>query len=207
MDVESRGVSHGASLVTVDRVTGEVLADVLRSWGRELRLVEPRPGCRPTTDVVILDFAGSASAVVEHLPELVGASTRRFVGLTHPGQELAVPPGLDVEAWVSTHAGVASLLAAIDGACRSGVGTRIDGNLTPREYAVLTQLRAGGGTEQIATRLSIRPHTVRTHLQNLFAKLGVCSRDEAVLWAERAGVPPAALDSRSATGRAARGSR
>ena len=36
------------------------------------------------------------------------------------------------------------------------------------------------GTDEIATRLFISEHTVRSHVKNLLAKLGVSSRREAL---------------------------
>lgn len=53
-------------------------------------------------------------------------------------------------------------------------------NLTRREQQILKLLTDGLGTEAIAHALRISRITVRRHLQNLFAKLGVHSRAEAV---------------------------
>jgi ATP/maltotriose-dependent transcriptional regulator MalT len=53
--------------------------------------------------------------------------------------------------------------------------------LTRREQAVLQYLADGLTAEAIARRLSASPATVRKHLQNLYAKLGVSDRLGAVL--------------------------
>jgi DNA-binding NarL/FixJ family response regulator len=59
--------------------------------------------------------------------------------------------------------------------------------LTERELEVL-QLAAGGHTNrEIGNRLSISARTVQVHLSNVFGKLGVGSRTEAVLYAVRRG--------------------
>lgn len=59
--------------------------------------------------------------------------------------------------------------------------------LTDRELEVL-QLAAGGRTNrEIGSELSISGRTVQVHLSNVFAKLGVGSRTEAVLYAVRQG--------------------
>ena len=52
--------------------------------------------------------------------------------------------------------------------------------LTPREREILDLLALGNGTKQIADHLVISSKTVKTHVQNILAKLGVGSRLEAV---------------------------
>lgn len=52
--------------------------------------------------------------------------------------------------------------------------------LTQRERQVLACLAEGDSRSQIAARLNLKPNTVRTHLQNILAKLGVHSTLEAV---------------------------
>jgi DNA-binding NarL/FixJ family response regulator len=58
---------------------------------------------------------------------------------------------------------------------------RLLASLTPRERAVLTCLTQGPGRrDAIASQLNLSANTVRTHLQNIMAKLGVHSALEAV---------------------------
>lgn len=52
-------------------------------------------------------------------------------------------------------------------------------SLTPREGELLGLLRMGLTNKEIAERLVISPTTVRTHLSNLFEKLGVHTRTAA----------------------------
>ena len=59
--------------------------------------------------------------------------------------------------------------------------------LTARERQVLRLLVAGASNKEMARRLDIRSNTVRTHVQNLLAKLRVHTRLEAVTLAMRAG--------------------
>ena len=47
--------------------------------------------------------------------------------------------------------------------------------------------RPGAGVEEVAARLEIRPHTVRTHMKNILAKLDAHSRIAAVMIALNAG--------------------
>jgi DNA-binding CsgD family transcriptional regulator len=53
--------------------------------------------------------------------------------------------------------------------------------LTPRESEVLLWIAQGKTNGDVATILGIRPHTVRTHLEHVFAKLGVETRHAASL--------------------------
>jgi ATP/maltotriose-dependent transcriptional regulator MalT len=52
--------------------------------------------------------------------------------------------------------------------------------LTAREVEVLMLVRAGLTNKEIAGRLTVSPTTVRTHLENIFAKLDVHTRTAAV---------------------------
>jgi len=52
--------------------------------------------------------------------------------------------------------------------------------LTTRELNVLDCLRRGESNKQIARSLDISPNTVKTHLTNLYEKLGVKNRTQAV---------------------------
>ncbi|MBE2194238.1 MAG: response regulator transcription factor [Anaerolinea sp.] len=55
--------------------------------------------------------------------------------------------------------------------------------LTPTEYRVLRLLVEGLSNKQIAVSMSVSPRTVNFHLDNIYAKLGVNSRTEAVIFA------------------------
>ena len=59
--------------------------------------------------------------------------------------------------------------------------------LTMREMEVLQMLARGLSNRAIAEALSVSDRTVQTHLTNIFAKMGVTSRLEAVLTAIRRG--------------------
>jgi DNA-binding NarL/FixJ family response regulator len=69
---------------------------------------------------------------------------------------------------------------------RSGSPAAGDGsNLTPREWEVLELVAEGLNQKEIASRLLISPKTVGTHIEHIFAKLGVRSRAQAVASAYR----------------------
>jgi DNA-binding CsgD family transcriptional regulator len=62
--------------------------------------------------------------------------------------------------------------------------------LSPRELDVLEQLAAGHSNKEIARRLEVSPNTVKTHLAQLYAKLGARRRTDAVQRARGLGLLP-----------------
>jgi DNA-binding CsgD family transcriptional regulator len=63
-----------------------------------------------------------------------------------------------------------------------------DGALSARELEVLAQIAGGKTNREAADALSISPHTVRRHLENIFAKLGVNGRAAATAYAYEHGL-------------------
>ena len=61
------------------------------------------------------------------------------------------------------------------------------GSLSPRERAVLELITQGLGNAQIAESLGISDKTVRNHVSNLFDKLGVWTRAQAIVFARDRG--------------------
>jgi two-component system, NarL family, nitrate/nitrite response regulator NarL len=57
--------------------------------------------------------------------------------------------------------------------------------LSPRELEIIRMIAEGLSVPQIAATLHLAPSTVRTHVQNLYAKLGVSDRAAAVAEAMR----------------------
>jgi PAS domain S-box-containing protein len=57
--------------------------------------------------------------------------------------------------------------------------------LTRREIEILRRLTGGASTRTMAAELHVSPATVRNHVQNILAKLGVHSRLEAAAYATR----------------------
>jgi DNA-binding NarL/FixJ family response regulator len=67
-----------------------------------------------------------------------------------------------------------------DGGARTTVPDSVAHALSARELEVLLLLDRHLGTDEIAVRLFISEHTVRSHVKNLLGKLGVSSRREAL---------------------------
>ena len=63
-----------------------------------------------------------------------------------------------------------------------------DDVLSPREREVARCVAFGMRNEEMASRLSISPNTVLTHIAHIFQKLGLHSRRELVGYAFRLGI-------------------
>jgi LuxR family maltose regulon positive regulatory protein len=62
--------------------------------------------------------------------------------------------------------------------------------LTPREIEVLGHLAQGLTMEDIATALHLSVNTVKTHLKNIYRKLGVSGRSAAMRRAREVNLLP-----------------
>ena len=60
--------------------------------------------------------------------------------------------------------------------------------LTPRENAILELIAKGGSYAKVAEALGLSVGTVQTHVKNIYGKLSVHSRGEAVYEAHRRGL-------------------
>lgn len=76
--------------------------------------------------------------------------------------------------------------AGSDGVHREGI--QLLAALTPQERRTLTNIIGGMTKAQIAERMNLSEHTVRTHQQNLYRKLGVHSKLELLRFAARFGL-------------------
>jgi DNA-binding NarL/FixJ family response regulator len=100
----------------------------------------------------------------EGLRGLAGTIGRVLAG------ERVIAPGLAQDA----------VLALGRFARRAREGAEVAAELTSRERQVLELLSDGHTMRKVATRLSISPRTVETHVANIYRKLGVRTRVQAV---------------------------
>jgi DNA-binding NarL/FixJ family response regulator len=75
--------------------------------------------------------------------------------------------------------------------------TSPDAALTRRERDVIALVADGRTNVQIAHHLGVTERTARSHVSNILAKLGLTSRTQAAMWAERHGLT--GLNGRTAT--------
>lgn len=70
----------------------------------------------------------------------------------------------------------------------SRIGERLLAHLSPREMEVLQLLAKGLSNKEIAAQLSLVVGTVKIHIANIFSKLGVSDRTQALVTAVKRGI-------------------
>lgn len=139
------------------------------------RLRAAAPGC----EVVVLTASGTEQ-------NLLGAIRGGAAGYLLKSE----PPERIVDFLRGVVRGEAALSGAVarrlveqlrdGGGLTSGVPDAIASTLSAREVEVLLLLDEHLGTDEIAQRLYISEHTVRSHVKSLLRKLGASSRREAL---------------------------
>ena len=137
------------------------------------RIREAAPGC----EVVVL----TASGTEENLLSAIRGGAAGYLLKSEPPERIAeFLRGVgDGEAALSGEVARRLLEQVREGGTR-GVPDEIALALSAREVEVLLLLDEHLGTEEIAARLFISEHTVRSHVKNLLRKLNVSSRREAL---------------------------
>jgi len=152
------------------------------SVGRVPRLVAPK------SDLVREMLAPRGLEQQLSIPYRMGEGSHRAFVLARSGEDF--PDDLvDVARFIQP------LIAMLDRqatASERAGGDLGDLDLTGRELAVLQLLREGLTAAAIAARLLISPRTVHTHLRNVYRKLGVSDRMQAVLVCQELGLLPVA---------------
>jgi len=76
---------------------------------------------------------------------------------------------------------LARLLAAVaQEATAPAADERLPESLSERELEVLALIAAGKSNKEIAARLFVSTSTVKTHINNLYCKLGAAARPQAI---------------------------
>ncbi|HSB40182.1 MAG TPA: response regulator transcription factor [Gaiellaceae bacterium] len=173
-------------------------------------------------DLIVLDL---------RMPGMDGLTCIRLLRETFPSLKIAVLSGVDSDevvgeamrlgasAFISKRVHPGELPGALAAAFETTVSEPIaragavrapavqDAGLTERELEILRALGQGHANKAIAKSLWLAEQTVKFHLTNIYRKLNVSSRTEALQWAYRHGVlaSPAAGDAdgllRAASGR------
>src|SRR3954447_22822386 len=137
------------------------------------RLRDAAPGC----EVVVL----TASGTEENLLGAIRGGAAGYLLKTESPEHIAefLEGVVHGDAALSGPVARRLLDQVRSGGRGSGVPDRIASVLSARELEVLLLLDEHHGTEEIAQRLFISEHTVRSHVKSLLRKLGVSSRREA----------------------------
>jgi NarL family two-component system response regulator LiaR len=126
---------------------------------------------------------------VAHAVEAARAGVAAWVAKEQGAAELevALRGVIKGESWFPPHM-LGEILRELRADARRAQADDELGMLSKREREVLLAMMDGKRGLQIATDLTISADTVRTHIRNIFAKLDVHSRLEAVRVARAAGL-------------------
>ena len=132
----------------------------------------------PSCEVVVL----TASDAEENLLAAIRAGASGYLLKTEPPEQIATFLRGVARGDAALSGGVARRLLdrVREGGKLDGIPEAITRVLSAREVEVLLLLDEHLGTDEIAQRLYISEHTVRSHVKSLLKKLGVSSRREAL---------------------------
>lgn len=159
------------------------------------RFIELRP------DVTLMDLQMPGSSGFDAIEGIRARSLRApiLVLTTYPGDSQALralKAGANgyllkscirkelIDAIRAVHAGRRPISAEI---AQEIAAHALDERLTEREIAILRLVAEGHPNKQVAWRLQVSTDTVKAHLKNIFAKLDVADRTQAVIVAARRG--------------------
>ena len=167
-----------APSLIVGRHADVVLLDADLPGDAAVRLCEELSGRADAPRVVMLSRVSEASRIADAVRAGAAGWVRKGESLAYLLQVIrGVAEG---ETWLSPAETGAVLRLLMREEKQQRDSDRLLASLTPRERDVLACLADGAGRQDVAERLHLSANTVRTHLQNLMAKLGVHSTLEAV---------------------------
>jgi len=191
----------------------QALCEFLGTTGLSVSLLQPvqlrDSSLGPSPEVVLLDCVAAGVALEQLIAEIGEFHKGALIVLLTSGaarESSKQAAMLHVDDWVSMSLPVAELVEVLDRGRRASAartpssrrlprsGPAIESplsSLSERELSVLRLVVDGHSADEIAATLGISRHTVRTHLQNVMAKMLVGSRMEMVSVARRSGMRPA----------------
>jgi DNA-binding NarL/FixJ family response regulator len=156
-----------------------VLLDLTMPGGGGLEALPKVRAAAPNCEIVVL----TASGTEDDLLAAIRAGAAGYLLKTEPPERIAEFLNGVVRGEAALSGEVARRLldrVRAGGGLDSGVPEAIARELSAREVEVLLLLDERLGTDQIAKRLFISEHTVRSHVKSLLRKLGVSSRRQAL---------------------------
>jgi len=141
---------------------------------------------RPSTKVVVMSGSSDPDAM---LVAALGAGAVGFLPKTEASSKIlgAVRAAASGESLLDSLTLMRVLRQVSDAKAGRGAINQKTSRLTGREVQILQSVAQGESNADIANDLSISVHTVQTHVRNIFIKLDVHSKLQAVALAVRAG--------------------
>jgi len=201
---QARDLTESLRPIVLDELGLEPALDTLasqarRAHGLQVSLVAERLRDRPPRRVELVLFRLAQDAIERAIVQ--ARATQISIRLERRDERLAVTLADDGDAslGLDTLLGARRQIEQLGGNIATSLGPHgglqlvasiavaPPPELTPREVEVLRWLAEGLSNKAIAAALGVSPRTVNFHLDNLYSKLGVTSRTEAVLAALRQG--------------------
>ena len=175
-------VAHANSPADGTRIATEYTPDVMIVDGElaaedNMGIVHAVKAASPSVRVVVLADRAAQMQVESALEAGTDAYTLKDISLS----DLASTIHRVADGDTVLHPDAASVIAKR----LAANGKERPNTLTPRQREILRLLASGLENKQIARRLGIGVHTVKTHVSRVLAKLGAASRTEAVVVAMR----------------------
>jgi len=175
------------------------LAEKLKPFVDEHKRLEAALAAKPC-DVLLLDLQMEHWSM-DQIPELahktavliLTADERVEIGLTalRLGARAIVHKRFAIESLITAIQAVADGLVWMPPAIQAALVAQ-DGStakkLTPRESEIVRYVALGMRNAEVATRLSLSESTVKSHLTNIFQKLGIRDRIELTRYAIKTGL-------------------
>lgn len=180
LDVVGTASDGGEAIAEAERLQPDLILLDLSMPGMDGLTALPRlRDAAPQCEVVVL----TASGTEENLLHAIRAGAAGYLLKSEPPERIAafLEGVAEGEAALSGSIARRLLDQVRNGNGRGdGVPDAIATALSAREVEVLLLLDEHLGTDEIAKRLFISEHTVRSHVKSLLRKLGVSSRREAL---------------------------
>lgn len=181
VDVVGEAASGEEALRVVEDVTPDVVFMDVRMPGmngiQATRVIRER---HPETRVILFTVDESRASIAEAIQAGVSGYLLKDVGVS----ELINAARLAMEGKAVIHP---TLTQAFIEEVRL-VDRRPEAPLSRREIEILQRVAYGATTKEVADQLGISFHTVKTHLERIFEKLGANDRAQAVAIAIRQGL-------------------
>ena len=122
--------------------------------------------------------------VIDHELELYGGVVAIIFAIAGiaAGRKLVRPKEIKVEVPVYVNLPVNDFTADVNKLGKTGI--------SKREYEILELIAQGLSNQEIASKMFLSVHTIKTHITNLFTKLDVKRRTQAVVKAREMGLVP-----------------
>jgi DNA-binding NarL/FixJ family response regulator len=177
IDIVGTAGSGAELLALVDRLAPDVaIIDVMMPAPDGLACVEAIRRRHPRVKAIVLSGADEPRVAAQALQVGAHAYVRKQID----------PHDLVSVIRQTVEETVVSQLESVQGAADEVLATR--SILTRAELAVLDALMKGHANKTIAVELSIAQQTVKFHLTNIYRKLGVSTRTEAIRYAYEHGL-------------------